>query len=193
MNFQVLHIIQQRKIDMILIVGLGNFGMEYRGTLHNAGFDAIDRFATENGVEIKKAKCKSLIYEGHILGEKVVLAKPQTYMNLSGQAVVELNNAYKPDKILVVYDDIDIPFGTIRYRQNGSAGTHNGMRNIVSLLGTTDFPRLRIGTMPEHPVENLADYVLGRVPKDNREDYENSIDLAVEKMTEFVSKKGVLL
>ena len=79
---------------MILIVGLGNFGMEYRGTLHNAGFDAIDRFATENGVEIKKAKCKSLIYEGHILGEKVVLAKPQTYMNLSGEAVVELKNQY---------------------------------------------------------------------------------------------------
>ena len=193
MNFQVLHTIQQRKIDMILIVGLGNFGMEYRGTLHNAGFDAIDRFATENGVEIKKAKCKSLIYEGHILGEKVVLAKPQTYMNLSGEAVVELKNQYKPDKILVVFDDYDLPFGTVRYRQNGSAGTHIGMRNIVGLLGTTDFPRIKIGIKPPFEVDMLVNYVLNKVPKECKDDYENSIELASQKITEFISNKGKIL
>ena len=178
---------------MLVIVGLGNIGIAYAGTLHNTGFNVIDRFATEHGVEIKKSKCKSLIYEGHILGEKVVLAKPQTYMNLSGEAVVELKNAYKPDKILVVYDDFDLPFGTIRYRQNGSAGTHNGMRNIVSLLGSQDFPRLRVGIKPEEEVELLMDYVTGRIPKEYREEYENSIDLAVEKLNEFVSKKGEIL
>jgi PTH1 family peptidyl-tRNA hydrolase len=178
---------------MILIVGLGNYGMEYNGTLHNAGFDVIDHFATENGVEIKKAKCKSLIYEGHILGEKVVLAKPQTYMNLSGEAVVELKNQYKPDKILVIFDDFDIPFGTIRFRNSGSAGTHNGMRNIISLLGTDDFPRLRIGTKPPFQVESLVSYVLGKVPKECKDEYQKSVDMAVEKISEFISKKGIIL
>ena len=178
---------------MILIVGLGNYGMEYNGTLHNAGFDVIDHFATENGVEIKKAKCKSLIYEGHILGEKVVLAKPQTYMNASGQAVVELKNQYKPDKILVVFDDYDLPFGTVRFRNNGSAGTHNGMRNIVELLGSTDFPRLRIGIKPPFQVDALINYVVGRVPKESREDYNKSVELATKKIAEFISKKGVIL
>ena len=178
---------------MILIVGLGNFGLEYNGTLHNAGFDVIDHFATEQGVEIKKAKCKSLIYEGHILGEKVVLAKPQTYMNLSGEAVVELKNQYKPDKILVIFDDYDLPFGTVRYRQSGSAGTHNGMRNIVGLMGTTDIPRLKIGIKPPFEVEMLVNYVLGKVPKECREDYDNSIELATAKIAEFVSKKGIIL
>lgn len=175
---------------MLLIVGLGNIGIEYAGTLHNTGFAVIDRFATEHGVEIKKTKCKAQIFEGHILGEKVVLAKPQTYMNLSGEAVVELKNAYKPDKILIIYDDFDLPFGTIRFRENGSAGTHNGMRNIVSLLGTTDFPRLRVGIKPEEQVDFLVDYVTGRIPKNYRDEYENSIELAVEKLNEFVTKKG---
>ena len=178
---------------MILVVGLGNFGLEYNGTLHNAGFDVIDHFATENGVEIRKAKCKSLIYEGHILGEKVVLAKPQTYMNLSGEAVVELKNQYKPDKILIVFDDYDLPFGTVRYRQNGSAGTHNGMRNIVELLGTTDFPRIKIGIKPSFEVDMLFNYVLGKVPKENREDYDNSVELASQKIAEFISNKGKIL
>lgn len=183
----------QGKIDMILIVGLGNFGLEYKGTLHNAGFDVIDNFATECGVEIKKAKCKSLIYEGHLLGEKVVLAKPQTYMNLSGEAVVELKNQFKPDKILVIFDDYDLPFGTVRYRQNGSAGTHNGMKNIVQLLGTTEFPRLRIGIKPPFEVDMLVNYVLGRVPKECKDDYQNSIENATKKITEFISKKGNIL
>ena len=178
---------------MLLIVGLGNIGIEYNKTLHNAGFDVIDRFATEHGVELKKTKCKSLIYEGHILEEKVVLAKPTTYMNLSGEAVVELKNAFKPDKILVIVDDYDLPFGTIRYRNSGSAGTHNGMRNIIALLGSGDFARLRIGIKPEEKIDFLIDYVTGRVPKKYRDEYENSVELAIQKLNEFVTKKGNIL
>ncbi|MGN1222043.1 MAG: aminoacyl-tRNA hydrolase, partial [Christensenellales bacterium] len=131
-----------------------------------------------------------LIFEGIVLGEKIVVAKPLTYMNLSGEAVLELANSYKPDKILIVYDDIDLPFGTIRYRANGSAGTHNGMRNIVKLLGTTEIPRLRIGIKPQEKIFNLADYVLGKVPKQYRVDFENSVELAYEKIKDFIIKKG---
>ena len=175
---------------MILIVGLGNYGMEYNRTNHNAGFMAIDKFADENGVEISKKNCKSLVFVGNLYGKSVVLAKPQTYMNLSGEAVVELKNFYKPDKILIVYDDVDLPFGTIRFRQNGSAGTHNGMRNIVSLTGTTDIPRLRIGIKPEEPIYNLIDYVVGKVPKEYVLEFDNSLELAFQKIKEFIEKNG---
>jgi PTH1 family peptidyl-tRNA hydrolase len=175
---------------MILIVGLGNYGIEYKNTKHNCGFEVIDKIADENGIELTKKRCKSLIFEGRLFDEKVVLAKPLTYMNSSGEAVVELTNAYKPDKTLIVYDDIDIPFGTIRFRQNGSAGTHNGMRSVVKLMGTTDIPRLRIGIKPEEKVYNLADYVVSKIEKENREAFENSIELAYQKVKEFVTKKG---
>ena len=177
-------------MNMILIVGLGNYGIEYTNTNHNCGFAVVDRLADELGFEIKKNRCKSLIFEGIVLGEKIVVAKPQTYMNASGQAVVELANCYKPDKILIVYDDIDLPFGTIRYRSSGSAGTHNGMRSVVKLLGTTEVPRLRIGTKPEEKIYNLADYVVSAVPKKYREQYEKSIDIAFQKVKEFIIKKG---
>lgn len=171
---------------MILIVGLGNYGIEYAGTNHNAGFITIDRFADENGVEINKKFGKSLIYAGNILNKSVVLAKPQTYMNLSGEAVVELINFYKPEKTLIIYDDIDLPFGTIRLRQNGSAGTHNGMRNIVALTGTVEIPRLRIGIKPEEKIYNLADYVVGKTPKNYLEVFENSVEEAVNKIESFI-------
>lgn len=175
---------------MILIVGLGNFGIEYSNTNHNAGFMAIDKLADENGVEISKKHCKSLIYAGTLFNKSVVLAKPQTYMNLSGEAVVELTNFYKPSSTLVVYDDIDLPFGTIRFRKKGSAGTHNGMRNIVLLTGKTDIPRLRIGIKPQETIYNLADYVTGKIPKDHKQDFENSLELACKKIKEFIENDG---
>ena len=171
---------------MILIVGLGNYGMEFAGTNHNAGFIAIDKLADENGVEITKKSCKSLVYSGNIFGKSVVLAKPQTYMNLSGEAVVQLINFYKPDSILIIYDDIDLPFGTIRLREKGSAGTHNGMRNIVSLTGREDIPRLRIGIKPEEKIYNLADYVTGKIPKNYIDEFNKSIELAYNKIKEFI-------
>ena len=173
---------------MILIVGLGNYGMEYAGTNHNAGFFAIDRFADENGVEINKKFGKSLIYAGTIFNKSVVLAKPQTYMNLSGEAVVELKNFYKPDKTLIIYDDIDLPFGAIRFRQHGSAGTPNGMRNIIALTGTEDIPRLRIGIRPEEKIYNLIDYVVGKIPKDYLEVFEKSVEEALKKIEQFIKE-----
>ena len=113
-------------------------------------------------------------------------------MNLSGEAVIELKNSFKPDKILILYDDIDLPFGTIRFRQNGSAGTHNGMRNIVKLMGTTDIPRVRIGIKPENEIYNLADYVLSNIEKQYKDDFENSLEEGYLKVKQFVENKGVI-
>ena len=151
---------------------------------------AVDRLMDENGVEVTKKGFKSLYFCGSLYGESVVIAKPQTYMNLSGEAVVELKNFFKPDKILIVYDDIDLPYGSIRYRQKGSAGTHNGMRNIVKLTGTEDIPRIRIGIKPEEEVYNLIDFVVGKVNKKYVDEFDSSLDLAVDKIKEFIEKKG---
>lgn len=165
---------------MILIVGLGNPGKEYDNTYHNMGFKAIDELSVRNGFLLNKSKCKSEYFEGQILGQKVVVAKPQTYMNLSGEAVVELKNKFKPDKIFILYDDIDLPLGSYRFRETGSAGTHNGMRNIVKLLGTQDIARIRIGIKPETEIYDLADYVLSKCKGENLEKVETAIDEAVD-------------
>lgn len=175
---------------MILIVGLGNYGIEYQGTNHNAGFMAVQRLMDENGLETTKKGFKSLYAKGVLFGEDVVIAKPQTYMNLSGEAVVALKNFFKPDKILIVYDDIDLPYGSIRYRKKGSAGTHNGMRNIISLMGTEDIPRIRIGIKPEEPIYSLMDFVLAKISKKYVDLFDNSVEQTIEKIKEFITKKG---
>ncbi len=176
---------------MILIVGLGNPDKQYDKTYHNVGFMAIDELCDKLDISLTKQKCKSLIFEGRVLDQKVVIAKPLTYMNLSGEAVVELNSAYKPDKILVIYDDIDIDKGTIRYREKGSAGTHNGMRNIIKLMGTENINRLRIGTKSEQKVENLADYVLSKMDKVSYEKIFSAVEDAVEFVEEYIKKGSV--
>lgn len=176
---------------MILIVGLGNPDKQYDKTYHNVGFMAIDELCDKLDISLTKQKCKSLIFEGRALDQKVVIAKPLTYMNLSGEAVVELNSAYKPDKILVIYDDIDIDKGTIRYREKGSAGTHNGMRNIIKLMGTENINRLRIGTKSEQKVENLADYVLSKMDKVSYEKIFSAVEDAVEFVEEYIKKGSV--
>ena len=149
---------------MHIIVGLGNPGREYEHTRHNAGFDSVTALARSLGVSISKAKCKALVAETRIGSERVVLAQPQTYMNLSGQSVVELLNWYKcePEHLIVIYDDIDLDAGKLRVRAKGSAGTHNGMRNIIYLLGRDDFPRVRVGVGAPDRRMSLADYVLSR-------------------------------
>ena len=149
---------------MKLVAGLGNPGRDYSGTYHNVGFDAVDvlaaRFNAPDFSELKKhnALCTDII----VGGEKVLLVKPLTYMNLSGDAISALSRYYKiePHDILVFYDDIDIHKGVVRAREAGSAGTHNGMRDIVAKLNSTDFARVRIGTGPKPNYMNLADYVL---------------------------------
>lgn len=146
---------------MYIIVGLGNPGREYANTRHNAGYMAIDILAERFNIEIKRHNFRSVFGEGRIGNEKVVLAKPETFMNNSGFAVRDLLNWYKVphDHILIIYDDADIPLGTLRMREKGSAGTHNGMKSIVYQLGFDDFPRVRIGI--GGAVHGMIGHVLG--------------------------------
>lgn len=151
---------------MKLIVGLGNPGKKYERTFHNVGFMVLQQMADIMEVKIKKKECQSLTAEFFVSGERIVLACPQTFMNLSGQAVVELMGRYKADlsDLLIVYDDADLEVGELRLRLSGSAGTHNGMRNIIFNLDAQEFKRLRVGI--GKPPQNIpiADYVLGNIP-----------------------------
>ena len=155
---------------MYIIVGLGNPGKKYENTRHNMGFLTIDRMAEEYGISVDKIKFKALVGEGRIAGQRVVLVKPQTYMNLSGQSVQEIMHFYKEDieNLIVIYDDLDITAGKIRVRKKGSAGTHNGMRNIVQMLADDGFPRIRVGIGGEKKGD-LIDFVIGGVSKSEME------------------------
>lgn len=149
---------------MKAIVGLGNPGDKYSHTRHNAGFDVIDILSQKLNVPIKKLKCRALLGETIIGGEKVALIKPQTFMNLSGLTVSDALSWYKlsPQDMLLIVDDIDLPFGQVRLRGKGGAGTHNGLRHIVQCTGTGDFPRVRVGMGAPPPQWDLADWVLGK-------------------------------
>lgn len=157
---------------MFLVVGLGNPGIAYRASRHNAGFCALDALAEKLDIKLNKRAHRALIGEGLYRGEKVLLAKPETYMNLSGEAVQPLLHYYKlpPDRLLVLYDDIDLSPGVLRIRANGSAGTHNGMRSIIACLGGEEaFPRVRIGVGKQRLGQQLAAHVLGKPPEEDRE------------------------
>lgn len=150
---------------MYLIVGLGNPGKEYQNTRHNIGFDVIDVIARQENISVTEKKHKALIGKGIIAGRKVILAKPQTYMNLSGESVRSLLDYYKADEteeFLVVSDDISLPPGQIRIRKKGSAGGHNGLKNIIAHLGHDSFQRIKMGVGEKPKGYDLADYVLGR-------------------------------
>jgi len=154
---------------MFLIVGLGNPGLSYKKTRHNAGFQALDVLAEQIGVRLKTKGFSALYGEGRIGNERVILMKPQTYMNLSGDAVQQLLHFYKlePEKLIVLYDDIDLPIGSLRIRANGSAGTHNGMRSILSCIHSENFARIRIGVGKDESLL-LKDYVLKRPSKEEQ-------------------------
>ena len=147
---------------MKLIVGLGNPGLRYKKTKHNAGFWVIDGLAKEYDVKFNKRKFNALWGQLNLNNENIILAKPQTYMNLSGNSVRGFADYFNidPDDILIVFDDIHLALGIIRLRQEGSAGGHNGLKSVISCLGTKQIPRLRMGVQTEHDVGNLADYVL---------------------------------
>lgn len=156
---------------MYLIVGLGNPGKEYAGTRHNVGFDAIDFLACKNDVKLNKLKFNAVFGEYSINGEKVLLFKPVTYMNLSGNAVIEAVRFYKIpiDNIIVIYDDIDISLGSLRIRPHGSSGTHNGMKSLIYQLQSDKFKRIRIGIgKSKNPNISLADYVLQKFDSNER-------------------------
>ena len=157
---------------MRIIVGLGNPGSEYEWTRHNLGFMLIDKLAEDAGASVKRRECRSLVGGAVIEGERVKLAKPQTFMNLSGEAVTCLiAKSDSPDagkSLIVIGDDLALPFGTMRLRARGSAGGHNGLRSIIAALGTNEFIRLRIGIQPPHPVSDAKRFVLDEFPKAER-------------------------
>ena len=147
---------------MYVIVGLGNPGRKYEHTRHNVGFDVVDILAQKYNITMARTRCKAVVGEGTIRGQRVALALPQTFMNLSGESVVQLVNWYKPEdhQLIVVYDDVDLPEGKLRFRPSGSAGTHNGMRNIIYLVGKDNFPRVRVGIGRPAPGWDMKDWVL---------------------------------
>ena len=173
---------------MNIIVGLGNPGKKYDGTRHNVGFETIDRLASRNDIKVNKLKFKALYGEGTIGGKKVMLVKPQTFMNLSGQSLLEIVQFYKVDmsEITVIYDDIDIAVGSIRIREKGSAGTHNGMRSIIYQLQKDNFSRIRIG-VGKSEVMDLASHVLSPFRKEEHEGIKKALEnaaLAAETIVE---------
>ncbi len=157
---------------MYIIVGLGNPTKEYKNTRHNIGFDVIDTIAKENNIDVSTRKFKALIGKGVVAGQKVVLAKPLTYMNLSGESVRELVDYYKisvEDELIVLFDDVSLDVGQIRIRKKGSAGGHNGVKSIIAHVNTQEFKRIKIGVGEKPKAFDLADYVLGHFSKEERE------------------------
>jgi PTH1 family peptidyl-tRNA hydrolase len=173
---------------MYLIVGLGNPEPEYSKTRHNMGFDVINKLSKKFNIEVQKEKYNSLYGTGIIEDEKVILLKPQTYMNLSGEAVKPFMDFYKvkPENIIVIYDDIDIETGTIKIRKKGGAGTHNGMKSVVHELNTEEFPRIRVGTGSKEKIFNLINYVITRVDDDEYAKLENGIVKAAQAVEEIL-------
>lgn len=168
---------------MYIIVGLGNPTRQYEGTKHNVGFDTIDYLINEYQIPSSGTGHKALFGKGMIAGQKVIVAKPMTYMNLSGESVRELVNYYKVDpesELIVVYDDISLAPGQIRIRKKGSAGGHNGIKNIIAHLGTQVFKRVKVGVGEKPKGYDLADYVLSRFPKDERVLMEEAFERAGE-------------
>lgn len=176
---------------MKLIVGLGNPGTKYAGTRHNAGFSVIVGLADKYHIALNEKKHKAVYGKGVIEGEKVILAMPQTFMNLSGESVRELADYYKCayEDVIVAYDDIDLPVGKLRIREKGSAGGHNGMKNIIAHLGTQNFVRVRIGIGKKPDQMDLADYVLSRFGKDELPEMRMGCERACEAIA-VVLKDG---
>ena len=177
---------------MYLIVGLGNPEEEYSKTRHNMGFDVINELAKENEINVNKSKFNGLYGMGNIKDKKVILLKPQTYMNLSGESIIQFVKFYKInyDEIIVICDDLDTSVGSIRIRKKGGPGTHNGMKSTVACLNTTDFPRVRVGIgMPENK-EKLIEYVIGHVQNEEYIKLQDGVKKAADAITEIL-KSGI--
>jgi PTH1 family peptidyl-tRNA hydrolase len=177
---------------MKLIVGLGNPGRAYAMTRHNVGFMVVDRLATDASISIKRSECQALIGRAEIEGVEVTLAKPQTYMNLSGRAVACLAAMYelRPEEMIVVVDDFALPLGRLRVRRKGSAGGHNGLKSIIEELGTGDFPRLRLGIKPDDAIADTVEFVLSRFESDELPLVDEMIDQAVAALKTML-REGV--
>jgi PTH1 family peptidyl-tRNA hydrolase len=175
-----------------LIVGLGNPGIEYQFTPHNLGFLAIDRLAGNLGVEVRNRQCRALTARAEIAGQPVILAKPETFMNLSGLSVRELVAEYQIDvksDLIVIYDELDLPLGTIRIRQRGSSAGHNGMESILGALGTDEFLRIRLGIAPDRKIADTVKFVLTPFRKSQLKVVDEILDSAAEAV-EMILKDG---
>ena len=177
---------------MRLIVGLGNPDPEYQWTPHNLGFMAVDELANRAAIRVERPEAKALVGRGKLAGEDVVLAKPQTYMNLSGISVRELLGKYELEvgDLLVMWDEVQLPLGTIRIHTSGSAGSHNGAKSIIGALGTQDFARLRLGAGPDHPLSSRKEYVLRPIRKAELEVAAEMLDEAGNAV-EMILKDGI--
>ena len=174
---------------MFIIAGLGNPDEKYQGTRHNVGFDVVDRLAEKYQIAVDTKKHRALIGKGVIEGQKVLLVKPQTYMNLSGEAVHEAVQFYKipADHVLVIYDDVSLPVGKLRVRPTGSAGGHNGIKNIIAHLGTQDFPRIKIGTgAPAGGGAEMIDWVIGVPSQAERKILVESFETAIKAAEDII-------
>ena len=174
---------------MFIIAGLGNPGKEYEGTRHNAGFDVIDALADKYNISVNERKGRAFCGKGIIAGQKVLLVKPQTYMNLSGESIRSLIDFYKPDpeeEFLVIFDDVSLDVGQIRIRKKGSAGGHNGIKSIISHLGTQNFMRIKVGVGEKPKEYDLADYVLGHFSKADKEGMQEVYRQAAEAVEQIL-------
>lgn len=178
--------------NLFVIIGLGNPGSRYDNTRHNVGFDTVDYLADKYGIKVSKLKFKALYGDGSISGERVILVKPQTFMNLSGESVREIIDWYKipMSNLIIIYDDTDLSLGKIRVRPKGSSGTHNGMRSIIYQIQSDDFPRVRIGIGRPPESWELADFVLSKINGDDRKLINQSIANAADAAATIV-KSGV--
>ena len=177
---------------MRLIVGLGNPDPEYQWTPHNLGFMAVDELANRNSIRVERPEGKALVGKGRLAGEDVVLAKPQTYMNLSGISVRELLEKYElgPADLLVMWDEVQPPFGTIRIDRKGSGGSHNGANSVISGVGTQEFSRIRLGCGPDHPLSSRKEFVLRPMKKAELEEAAEMIGKAGDAV-EMILAKGI--
>lgn len=178
---------------MFLIVGLGNPGAEYADTRHNLGFMLVDRLAGAAGVNVKRRECQSLVANAVIENERLLLAKPQTFMNLSGHAVSCLQTKYESEEqpsLIVISDDLALPFGTIRLRERGTAGGHNGLKSIIAALGTNEFTRLRIGIQPDHPLNDTKQFVLDGFSRAETDSLKDILERA-EQAVRSVLRDGI--
>jgi PTH1 family peptidyl-tRNA hydrolase len=175
---------------LTLIVGLGNPGREHVGNRHNAGFQCIDHLAEAHGMSFTRRQARARVAQGEIGGRRVLLVKPQTFMNVSGEAVGQLARFYKiaPADVLVLYDDLDLPLGTIRLRPDGGSGGHRGMRSIIQHLGTEDFPRLRLGIGRPPGQMDPVDYVLSDFTADERAEMELAFEQAITAVVCFLDE-----
>ena len=177
---------------MFIIAGLGNPDDRYKGTRHNVGFDVIDLLAEKYNISVDTRKHQAYLGKGVIAGQKVILAKPQTYMNLSGESIGSLVEYYKVDpeeELLVIHDDVSLDVGQLRIRKKGSAGGHNGLKNIIAHLGTNVFPRIKVGVGEKPKGYDLADYVLGHFSKGEKERMEEAYSLAAGAVELIVNRE----